>query len=368
MVGFHPIASIFPLIQGGEFESLVADIREHGLREPITLHKDGTILDGRNRYRACKQIGVEPKYRTWNGRGSALEFVLSLNLHRRQLSASQRAALAVDLLPRFEAEGKERQRGGQGGKLLVGLISQGKSRDQVARLMNVDPTYVSCAKRLQQNDPKLFAQVRQGTLPLTQAKYAVRNNWRHEIQEANRKLVNGTQVLPTKEKYQTIVVDPPWDYAGVGLEHHRITPVPYATMSVDAIAALPVGELAEEKAHLYLWTTNHFLPSSFALLERWGFRYATLLTWVKPHQVIAHYFLSQTEHVLFGVKGSLPLVRGNDRLTNVIVGDRPKLHSSKPGAFYQLVESCSPGPWLELFARRTRPGWISWGAEVSKAS
>jgi hypothetical protein len=132
-VRFHPAASIFPLVQGDEFAALVADTRDLGQREPITLHPDGSILDGRNRYRACQRIGIEPKFRTWNGRGSALEFVLSLNLHRRHLSASQRAALAVDLLPRFEAEARERQRGGRGGILLPGLIpeAKGESREKV---------------------------------------------------------------------------------------------------------------------------------------------------------------------------------------------------------------------------------------------
>jgi N6-adenosine-specific RNA methylase IME4 len=90
-----------------------------------------------------------------------------------------------------------------------------------------------------------------------------------------------------------------------------------------------------------------------------------MLTWVKPQHVLSHYFNSQTEHALFGVRGSLALRRRN--ATTVISGNRPRLHSTKPDTFYELVESCSPGPRLEMFARRGRPGWATWGAEA-KAS
>ena len=89
-VRFHPAASIFPLVQGDEFQALVADLKGHGQREPITLQQDGSILDGRNRYRACVRLGIEPRFRTWNGKGSPLEFVLSLNLHRRQFARRAR--------------------------------------------------------------------------------------------------------------------------------------------------------------------------------------------------------------------------------------------------------------------------------------
>src|SRR4051812_46078909 len=97
----HPISSIFPLLEGQGFQALVEDIRERGLQEQIVLHPDGSILDGRNRHRACQKAGVSPTFRTWSGCGSPIEFVVSMNIRRRHLTASQRAVLALEIEPRL---------------------------------------------------------------------------------------------------------------------------------------------------------------------------------------------------------------------------------------------------------------------------
>jgi len=106
---YHPVSNIFPLMQDAEFLDLKQDISEHGQLEPIWLHHDGSIIDGRNRYRACIDLGIEPKYRTWEGEGSLTAFVVGLNLHRRHLTSGQCAAIAVEMLPMLEAEARERQ-------------------------------------------------------------------------------------------------------------------------------------------------------------------------------------------------------------------------------------------------------------------
>jgi N6-adenosine-specific RNA methylase IME4 len=171
-------------------------------------------------------------------------------------------------------------------------------------------------------------------------------------------------------KYRTIVADPPWRYANEtvpmgGVAHH------YTTMSNVEIAALPIRELAEKDAHLYLWVTN---PRLFAedtdagvgpreIVKAWGFSYKTLLTWVKPGLGLGYYFRGCTEHVLFATRGRAP-IPGELRIANVFDGAHTGGHSAKPDVFGDLVEAVSPGPYLELFARRQRLGWDTWGNEA----
>jgi len=171
MKEFHPIAELFPLMTGAEFESLKSDIAENGLRQAIWLHTDGRIVDGRNRYRACTELGIEPEYRTWNGEGSLVTFVVSLNLHRRHLNSSQRAVVTVDILP----EARERQLATlKQNTSVVEKIpqrsGQGKARTQAAEVVGTNERYVSDAKALQTDAPELLPEVRAGTLNILQAK------------------------------------------------------------------------------------------------------------------------------------------------------------------------------------------------------
>lgn len=185
---------------------------------------------------------------------------------------------------------------------------------------------------------------------------------REARRDTNRALVESAVALPAAT-FPTIVLDPPWDWGDEGDVDQlgRARPV-YNTMPLADIAALPIGDLAEPNAHLYLWITNRSLPKGFALLEHWGFRYVTLLTWCKPSIGMGNYYRGSTEQVLFGVRGSLGLLRRD--VGTWFSAPRGGRHSAKPEAFYQMVETCSPGPWLELFARAQRPGWGTWGAEA----
>ena len=171
-------------------------------------------------------------------------------------------------------------------------------------------------------------------------------------------------------KYRTIVVDPPWPFSD-DLKHYlyradregrgRGAVANYKLMSVDDIAALPIGEWADEDAHVYIWTTNTFMRDAYTLCDAWGFKDKTILTWVKPRLGMGHYFRNTTEHVLFGVRGSCPTLRNDCR--TAFTGEQGR-HSEKPAAFYDMVETMSPGPYLDVFARRQRIGWDVAGNEV----
>jgi ParB-like chromosome segregation protein Spo0J len=191
---FHPVAELFPLVEGEAFDRLVEDIRTNGLLEAIWLHPDGSIIDGRNRYRACRKAKIEPKTRVWRGKGSLVEFVLSMNLHRRHLTSSQLGMVAVDLLPMLEAEAKERQKehGGTApgrGKTVspkLDEVSVGRSDAKAAAILGVSRGYVADAKKLSVEAPHLAAEVRAGTKTLQDAKREIVEAKREGKREENR--------------------------------------------------------------------------------------------------------------------------------------------------------------------------------------
>jgi len=117
--------------------------------------------------------------------------------------------------------------------------------------------------------------------------------------------------------------------------------------------------LADDACHMYLWVTNQFMVDGHALMAAWGFEVKTILTWVKDGLRMGFYYRNNTEHILFGAKGGLKTLRRD--CPTAFVAHAPRNHSQKPAAFYDMVESMSPGPYLELFARQPRLGWDHWG-------
>jgi N6-adenosine-specific RNA methylase IME4 len=172
-------------------------------------------------------------------------------------------------------------------------------------------------------------------------------------------------------KYRTIVADPPWDYgkdAGrwlpTGGDCSRRRPIPYPPMGLDEIAALPVRDLAEDDACLWLWTTNQHLPESFRIVKDWGFRYRQTIVWAKTNAAPFGGAVcpNSAEYLLFCKRGSAASGRwsGGSVITTPLTG----AHSRKPEVFLDLIESVSPAPRLEMFARRQRLGWDTWGNEA----
>lgn len=172
-------------------------------------------------------------------------------------------------------------------------------------------------------------------------------------------------------RYRTIVADPPWQYQKNGTMEIRQAEAHYGTTGTAELAHIDVAALAEDDAHLYMWVTNPILteqrlsggPSAPALMRAWGFEPKTLLTWIKGENGsgMGFFFRGDTEHVLFGVRGTLPIAP-EVRRSNTFRGPRTA-HSAKPDSFLDIVEQVSPGPYLELFARRARFGWDYWGDE-----
>lgn len=196
---------------------------------------------------------------------------------------------------------------------------------------------------------------------IKEQKRADREAEREEVRQENaEKIETLATPLDAVGLFQTVVIDPPWDWGDEGdvNQFGRARP-DYHTMSIDEIAALPIAKIADENCHLYLWVTNRSLPKAFVLLDAWGFRYITCLTWVKPSIGMGNYFRGDTEQVLFGVKGSQMLKRRD--VGTHFEAPRGERHSAKPDKFYELVESCSYAPYIDIFGRKGRPGWAVWG-------
>ena len=175
------------------------------------------------------------------------------------------------------------------------------------------------------------------------------------------------------DQFGTILADPPWRFSNrsgkVAPEHKRL--LRYPTMSLQEILELPVPQMAKDRSHLYLWVPNALILEGLEVLKRWGFTYKTNIVWHKIRKdggpdgrVVGFYFRNVTELVLFGVRGSLRTAAPGRSQVNIIL-TRKREHSRKPDELYNIIEKCSPGPYLELFARHPQPSWSQWGNEIN---
>jgi N6-adenosine-specific RNA methylase IME4 len=374
--------ALIPPLRPEELAQLEANILAEGIRDPLVTW-GGVLIDGHNRYAIAERHGLtyQTVEREFDDRDAAVLWVIYNQFGRRNLTTAARAELAMRIEPILAAQAKARQVAAGGDKVsdraVVPILEQALKRDvnatktatlaaEAAGLKRV--TYHKAKTVLTSAPAPIVEAFRAGEMSTHQAYQHVRREEKEAERQARRD-ENARLIAAVPEpsaiighaKFATIVIDPPWDWGdeGDGDQLGRARP-DYATMSIDKLERLDVSALADDDCHVYLWITNRSLPKGFRLLEAWGFRYVTALTWVKPHFGMGNYFRGQTEHVLFGVKGSQPLKR-KDVGTVFHAPRGPGGHSSKPSEFLEFVESCSPGPYLEMFSRSARPSWVTWG-------
>lgn len=348
---FHEVTNIFPMMAGDEFKALVEDIKVNGLIEPIWTYQ-GKIIDGRNRFKACEAAGVNPKFNTWNGNGSLVSFVVSLNLKRRHLNESQKAMVALDILPMLEHEAKERQ----GTRTDLNLVAQkpqgsGKARDKAGEMLGIGGRIVSDAKMIQAKSPEKAEEVRQGRKTITQAA--------REIKQAE---VVKKVSLPNA-KYRVICADPPWGYGNTQPDYQTEQRDHYPVMKLVDICALPVANICEDNSVLFLWVTSPILEESFQVVKAWGFRYKASFVWDKIKHNMGHYNSVRHEFLLVCVRGSCQ--PDTPKLFDSVQSIERTEHSKKPKEFYEIIETLYPhGRRIELFARIKRAGWDVFGYEA----
>lgn len=382
-MNFHPLADLFPLIQGREFHELVADIKANGLREPVWLY-DNQILDGRNRWLACGELGIDPPTRDYEG-DDPLGFVVSLNLHRRHLDESQRAMVA----------GKIANLAHGGDRVSEQVASlQVATQAKAAELLNVSPRSVASARKvIDDGTPELGAAVAQGKvsvsaaadvaeLPKEQQREIVAKGEKEILEAAKQIRADRSKVrhaeriervaemaqpapeLNRDQRYPVIYADPPWRYEFAESEAREIENH-YPTMDLDAICGLPVADLATDDAILFMWTTSPKLEEGLRVLNSWGFTYRSSAVWVKPQLGMGYYFRQQHEILLVGTRGAIPAPAPENRPRSVLEAPR-QAHSAKPHDYYGLIEAMYPTlPKIELFARVAREGWAAWGNQAA---
>lgn len=370
----HKYADIFPMIDDNELEILKDDIKENGLLEPIILFED-KILDGRNRYKACKELNIEPKFEIYDG-DKPLEYVISLNLKRRHLTQSQRGVIALEVLPLLEQEAEKRRREliskSRSSETVVNLPpsqkKENKSSFQAGKLFGVGEKYVREAKRLKERSPELLEEVKKGNKNFSEIKNEERiENIKRQREEIRKEVMQKPTGL-----YDVIVIDPPWRYDGdifkeldeclppYDCDGYRGT-APYPTMSLEEIKniKLPI----KDDCVLWLWTTNLFLLEMKPLLEHWGFTIKSVLTWDKDMIGTGRWLRSQTEHCILAIKGK-PFF--NNTKWSTLIREKRTEHSVKPNIFYKMVDEICEGRKLDYFARKKRDGWDVYGNDIKE--
>ncbi len=364
MAEFHPVAEIFPLMGDDEIRELAEDIAANGQQEAITLHADGRIIDGRNRYLACERLGIEPSYRTWSGNGSLVAFVVSLNLRRRHLSSSQRAMVAADALPLFEKEAKERQR--QGSQKIADPNLTGKATEKAADALNTNRQYVSDAKAIIEKAPEKAEAVRRGEKTISQVK--------REMQK--EKARGHTAPLPS-DKYRVVYADPPWSYGNtmaadseneLFMKRWTAAETHYPAMTIVELCALDIASLVDDNAVLFLWVTSPLLAECWPVIRAWGFQYKSSFVWDKVGHNFGHYNSVRHEFLLICTRGSCT-PDTKELVDSVQTIEKSRRHSEKPERFREIIDQLYPsGKRIELFARTETEGWDAWGNQMQNTT
>jgi N6-adenosine-specific RNA methylase IME4/ParB-like chromosome segregation protein Spo0J len=362
----HEAANIFPMMSGYEYESLKTSIYENGQREPITLF-DELILDGRNRYKACIDLGIKPTFITINT-DDPLQFVLDLNLHRRHLNESQRALVAASIanMPDHRPTNK-------------GANLHPLSAAEAAEKLNVSERSVKTAKQIKEKgSPELVAAVESGKVAVSDAVVVVdlTTDQQDELlakvttgESKNLKAAKQKSGIGKKEapplpegKYNVLVIDPPWPMEKIERDARpNQIGFDYPTMTEDELARLdlPFGD----DSHIFLWTTHKFLPMALRLFICWDVKYILTMVWHKPGG-FQPFNLPQynCEFVLYGRIGTPKFA--DTKAFNVCFNAARGKHSEKPEEFYELLRRVTDGKRIDIFNRRPIDGFDAWGNEA----
>jgi N6-adenosine-specific RNA methylase IME4 len=352
----HPHAHGIPVMPEAEYEVFRADVAARGIQVPIEITAEDVVLDGRQRLRAARELGLRTVPVRVVEVEDELDYMFRAAILRRQLTASQRAALIVERDEYFDlqASARERQRANlaqapEGAT----LPPRGKTREHGARDAGACGRTVQDAVTVRKHDLELFERVKHGLVSAPLAARQVRRRLRDAKLPAPPPLPEGP--------FELVYADPPWQLGHPDSPHAPENH--YPTMDLDSIKAVEVP--AAKDAVLFLWTVSSLLEGALEVIRAWGFEYKTTLCWVKPSIGPGVWVRNRHELLLLARRGDHPPPDPEDRVDSVLEAPRGR-HSEKPEQVYELLEQMYPqASKLELFARSRRPGWSAWGNEVT---
>jgi N6-adenosine-specific RNA methylase IME4/DNA-binding XRE family transcriptional regulator len=357
------ICDLIPPLSAAERKRLLASLLKQHVDIPVITMADGRIIDGHHRWElAPDKCRIEILD---IGEAEAFDLAVQLNIARRNLSPEQLQPLIGFLRGQGKTQAAVAEAVGVSQKTVSNVENTSDSKNTNAcidqRVSVPKQAYSAIAERVRSGEPQAQIAADHHITQQRVSQIATLVESRANVPDP----VTGEVPMPD-QKFRCIVIDPPWPMQKIEREKYpnQSQTLDYPVMSLDEISSLPIGELADPAGcHLYLWVTQKFLPSGFCLFDNWGVKYQCLLTWVKPSGFTPFSWMYNTEHVLFGRIGSLPL----DKLGLKLSFDAPVTrHSAKPDVFYDRVIQASPGPRLEMFSRQRRDGFTCWGNEVQE--
>lgn len=365
----HELSKLLSPLSKDEYNVLLESMRTFGFRKsnPITLY-DGAILDGRHRYKAATELGIEPSYETFEGTiQDAAKLVAFNQMGRRNLNESQRALFASKIATMERGDNRfttDRPANLQVYTLPtipnVGYGSEALPKisvPQAAEMMNVSERLVRTINAIERQAPELIERIERGEMTANEAS--------REIKKASviEKTFKQAPEIPTG-KFKVIYIDPPWQVGSMSMDKWE-SPIEdkYPTMSVDEIISLPISDLADDECALFIWTTHTFLPDTFRIIKEWGFKYFCTITWDKEGGWTQNGFHKRTEFLLYAYKGNMNINQYGKAIPTIIVEAKTK-HSKKPDSIRDMIAEKTPEPRIEMFAREHFDGWTVWGNEV----
>jgi N6-adenosine-specific RNA methylase IME4 len=361
---------LIPPLSDEEYKQLERNILEEGIRDPL-ITWNGILIDGHNRYRIAQEhdINYETLEKEFENINRVKEWMINNQFGRRNLSNYQRSVLALQLEDVFREKAKESKSEKVSYFRQTGEVCQisdkPDTKKEIAKIANVSHDTIAKVKKIEAvATAEVKEKLNTGQMSINEAYKEIKKEEvyfkRREIRETFEK----QDVEIKDKKYRIIYADPPWKYGNAMPEYVTEPQDYYLLMSTNDICAMPIKDITEKDAVLFLWSTSPHLPEALEVVKAWGFTYKTTFIWDKIKHNMGHYNSVRHEILLVCTKGACtPDVK---KLFDSVISEERTEHSKKPKVFREIIETIyTYGNKIELFARETPQGWDIFGNQIN---